>query len=64
MTHEVIFEKKVGDQWKPTSFSDLTLGDMARLKCSDGSVLEEGKILAKNDTDPDSHQKFDLGIGG
>ena len=64
MTHDVIFEKQVGEQWQPVRSQDLKPGDRTRMMCSDGTILEEGEVTAKNTQDPDSKQRFDIGIGG
>jgi hypothetical protein len=64
VTHDVIFEKEVEGVWRPTMSSDLKPGDKTRLKCSDGTILDEGTVTAKNSQDPDSKQSFDISIGG
>lgn len=63
MTHDVIFEKQIGEQWQAISSKELKPGDRTRMVCPDGTVLEEGKVTAKNSQDPDSNQRFDIGIG-
>lgn len=63
MTHDVIFEKKVGEKWKPTRSSEFQPGDTVRMRQMDGTILgQEGVVSAKNSTDPDSRCRFDLGI--
>jgi hypothetical protein len=63
VTHDVIFEKKVGDGWQPTRSSDCKPGDTIRMRQADGTLLgDEGVVSAKDATDPDSHRRFDLGL--
>ena len=64
MTHEVIFEKQVGERWQAVRSEELRPGDKTRMVCTDGTVLEEGEVTAKNSQDPDSKFRFDIGIGG
>lgn len=64
MTHEVVFEKRVGERWTPVRSEELRPGDRTRMVCPDGTVLEEGEVTAKNAQDPDSKFSFDIGIGG
>lgn len=64
MTHEVIFEKQVGEQWRAVRSEELKPGDRTRMVCPDGTVLEEGEVTAKDSQDPDSKRSFDIGIGG
>ena len=63
MTRDVIFEKKVGDEWKPTRSTEFQTGDTIRMRELNGAVIgSEGVVSAKNSTDPDSHRHFDLGL--
>lgn len=62
MTFDVIFEKRAGDAWVPTSSRELKPGEVTRLKKLDGSILGEARVAAKQSTDPDSHVNFDLAL--
>ena len=63
MTHEVVFEKKIGDAWEPTRSDDFKTGDIVRMRQTDGSILgSEGVVCGKNATDPDSKVSFSLGL--
>lgn len=62
MTVDVIFEKKMGDSWVPTTSKDLNLGDVTRLKTLNGDILGEARVSAKQTVDPDSKVNMDLGL--
>lgn len=68
MTHDVIFEKKVGDNWKPVPSAELHRGDVTRMREVGGPVLEsadgciEYRVSALKGVDPDSSHHFDLGL--
>ena len=66
-THEVIFEKKVGDAWEAISSARLQEGDIARM-CENGTVLADAdgtaefRVGRKNGVDPDSARSFHLAL--
>ena len=66
-SHEIVFEKKVGDEWEPIPSMNLQEGDIARM-CENGNVLEgedgcaEFRVGRKNGVDPDSARSFDLAL--
>jgi len=66
-SHEIIFEKKVGDEWEPIPSMNLQEGDITRM-CENGTVLEDAdgsaefRVGRKNGVDPDSARSFDLAL--
>lgn len=68
MTHDVIFEKKVGENWKPVPYAELQAGDVTRMREVGGEVLAAGdgckeyRVSKVNGVDPDSAHHFDLGL--
>jgi len=60
---DVIFEKKVGDNWEPTSSLSLQPGETVRMRDMTGSLIEEGcRVAGKRGADPDSHVSYDLSL--
>jgi len=68
VTRNVIFEKKVNDNWCPVHSTELKKGDITRLREPGGEVLKaadgfvEYKVVDQNGVDPDSHHRFDIGL--
>ncbi len=68
MTHNVIFEKKVGDDWKPVPSADLRAGDVTRMREVNGAILKaedgcvEYRVFGLNGVDPDSFRSYLLDL--
>ena len=61
MTKDVIFEKLNGNGWEPVSFSDLKVGDITRMKDTNGNIVDEESRVSKiRGVDAETSKPFDL----
>ena len=61
MTKDIFFEKQNGENWEPVSYNNLQVGDIARMKDTNGSIIDEGcRVSKKKGTDQDTSKRYDL----
>jgi hypothetical protein len=57
----VVFESQHGDHWEPVQCSALQVGDVVRMRDTQGNIIGEASRVSRiGGTDPDSSQRADF----